>query len=263
MPRRAHLTPSLDEIEALDVAYARFNARRSLRVNDPVLTVARHGPVVALRDPSRPDDETYNRVLGVREDRLAALDAALAGYTTEPQVDVPIDACTPDLLRGLRARGLRPVRGVVWLAAAPDRLAPELPDGVSVRRFHPEDAGRFLDLLGAADPISNEVREKRERYYCTDTFPAFVATIADTPAGWATLWRAHERGIFGNAFTLPDHRGRGVQTALFAARAAHARSLGLSWVVTDVEPDTASYRNAVRGGFTRRTTMLWFRRDEG
>lgn len=258
MPRWADLTPSLDEIEALDVAYAQFNSVRSLRVNDPHLVVRWHGDAVWLVDTTRPDDETYNRMLGVRDDRLDALEVL------SPQIDVPVDVCTPTLLEALHERGYHAVRGVVWLSATPGQLRTELPDGVEVRRFHPEDAGRFLDLLGSGgDPISEEVREKRQRYYCTERFPAFVATVDGVPAGWATLWRAQERGIFGNAFTLPPHRGRGVQTALFAARAAHARALGLSWVVTDVEAGTSSYRNARRAGFQRRTTVLWFRRDDG
>lgn len=255
------MLPSLAELEALDLAYARFNAVRSLRLADPELCVERVGELDLLRDPSRPDDETYNRVLGLRDGRVGALDEALARFGTEPQVDVPVDACTPALLAALSARGLAPARAVVWLAGDPAGLARELPARVGVRRLHEEDAGRFLDLLGSGgEPIGDDVRAKRQRYYCTERFGAFVATLDGAPAGWATLFVDDDRGVLGNAFTLPAHRRRGVQRALFAARAAHAAELGLRWVATDIEPDGPSHRNAVRAGLSRRTTMLWFRR---
>jgi GNAT superfamily N-acetyltransferase len=54
--------------------------------------------------------------------------------------------------------------------------------------------------------------------------------------------------------TLPEHRRHGVQNALFAARIARARELGLTTLVTSTAERLAgrtnfSYRNIERAGF--------------
>lgn len=250
----------MDDLEALDLAYARFNSLRSLRVADPELTVESVGGLTVLRDPSRADEDTYNRVLGLGAATLADLGRALARFETPPQVDLPIDRGTEEVLAALRSAGLAPTRSIVWLHAAPTEMRRSFPPRVDVRRFLPEDAGRLLDLIGSGgDPIEDEVRDRRQRYYCTDRFPGFVATVDGVPAGWATLFIDGPRGVLGNAFTLPEHRRRGVQRALFAARAEHAAREGLRWVVTDVAPETSSYRNALRAGLARLTVTVCFR----
>jgi GNAT superfamily N-acetyltransferase len=61
-------------------------------------------------------------------------------------------------------------------------------------------------------------------------------------------------GWLGAAGTLPEHRGKGAQSALLAARIALARELGLDTVTTETGerlPDrpAGSYRNILRAGF--------------
>jgi GNAT superfamily N-acetyltransferase len=56
-------------------------------------------------------------------------------------------------------------------------------------------------------------------------------------------------GAFWGAATLPEFRGRGVQSALLAARLAMARDAGCDLAVTFTLPGTTSSRNAERAGF--------------
>ncbi len=257
----APLPPSLDAIEALDVAYARFNAQRSLRARDPELTVRDVGGLTVLRDPSRPKDETWNRVVGLTKDRLGALDDALACFgDVAPQLDVAVDRMDPILCGALTERGLAPAQTLAWLWAPPGRLASGDVEGVTVERLR-GDPERLLDLIGstAPEPFSALVREKRARHYCTDGFRAYLATVDGEDAGWATLWCHEGRGIFGNAYVPTRWRRRGVHRALHAARARDAAALGLEWVVVDVLPETASHRNALRAGMTPRTSYVWWR----
>jgi len=255
------LGPSLADIEALDLAYARFNAARSLRPNDPELTVTPIGALRVIHDPSRPDDETYNRVLGLDAGEVDRLDEALALFgETPPQVDVPVDRLDPALCAALLERGLSPVRALVWMWARPDAMRRDPIDGVTTERIDGQ-AELLLDLIGRlGKPVSPEVRGKRARYFCTDTFRAHVARIDGEIAGWATLWVDGERAILGNADTFEAYRRRGVQSALLRARALDAASLGLSWVVADTLPETSSHRNALRAGMRRRTSVVWWRR---
>jgi GNAT superfamily N-acetyltransferase len=55
----------------------------------------------------------------------------------------------------------------------------------------------------------------------------------------------------GGMSTLPDHRRRGVQTALVHHRLRFARASGATWAVSTTEPGSASERNLVRLGFLR------------
>ena len=62
-------------------------------------------------------------------------------------------------------------------------------------------------------------------------------------------------GYLGFAATLAEHRGKGAQNALLAARIDHARELGCDVVVTETgerrdDLPSNSYRNILRAGFT-------------
>lgn len=91
----------------------------------------------------------------------------------------------------------------------------------------------------------------RESWHC------FVALDGETPAGAGALFTAGEVGWLGIAGTLPEHRGKGAQSALLAARIEAAAAAGCKVVTTetgaprDGQPG-ASYRNIVRAGFEPR-----------
>lgn len=65
----------------------------------------------------------------------------------------------------------------------------------------------------------------------------------------AILGIGAERALIGNAFTVPDCRGRGLQGRSVALRAAIARELGFSGVAAETHPtNLASQRGLLRGG---------------
>jgi GNAT superfamily N-acetyltransferase len=82
----------------------------------------------------------------------------------------------------------------------------------------------------------------------------FVAWAGDEPAGTGLLYVDAREAWLGVAFTRPEFRGRGAQTALLAARIDGARVAGATTLTTetgertDGRPDQ-SYRNIVRSGF--------------
>jgi GNAT superfamily N-acetyltransferase len=83
-------------------------------------------------------------------------------------------------------------------------------------------------------------------------FPAarcFLALVDGSVAGGgAVSTRDGVCGLFG-ASTLPEFRGRGVQTALVQARIAWASAQGCDIAVSITQPGSASHRNMERQGF--------------
>lgn len=62
--------------------------------------------------------------------------------------------------------------------------------------------------------------------------------------------------ILGSAFTVPDWRGQGCELQLLHAR----RRLTPGTLFVDVAPDSTSYRNCVRAGFSDlQTRLVWTR----
>lgn len=257
------IAPSRDDIIAIETAYSRFNSARSLRLADGAHRIIDLGRARLLLDPARPADSDYNRVIGLPPDGVEPISRAvieLDAIGAAGRFELDPEAVSPANSDALIAAGFRPTASIVWLAAdvaAPPALEP----GVAVRRWGPERADDFLDLLEReSSPISPEVRARRRAYYCTDTFRCFVAFAGEAVAGLATSWVHGDAALFGNAQTFSGYRRRGVQTALFRARMADAAELGLSWVTTDTAPATSSQRNAQRAGFAIHTVRtVWSR----
>lgn len=67
--------------------------------------------------------------------------------------------------------------------------------------------------------------------------------------GCASVQLRGDIATFGGMSTLPQHRRRGVQTALVHQRMRFVRSAGARWVVSTTAPDSASERNLLRLGF--------------
>ncbi len=68
------------------------------------------------------------------------------------------------------------------------------------------------------------------------------------------LYSADGVGYLGFAGTLPEHRGRGAQSALLAERIRRAGELGCDVLVTETgerrdDRPSNSYRNILRAGF--------------
>lgn len=245
----------------LDVDYARFNAHRTVSDFRPSeFRVERFGDLTATVDPARADQPYYNRVVGIRPDAVAQLTDALDMYNDigiEPRVDL-VSNSAPDAVEYLRDIEFHPIARLTYLVADPtaalitaksasDSTPMPLP---SPTRWTETAADRFLDLLQLqGGPIDAEMRDLRRPHFCTDTFRAYVVELDSEPVSWATMFVDGSTGFLGNAFTIPDARGRGCQTALLLTRLQDAADLGLEWVLCDGVPGGTSHRNCQRLGF--------------
>lgn len=249
-------------IDELMTAFAAFNAIRT--VADDIDTEFERFDIAGatvMTDAARPDNDDYNRVLGLDSGALGRLDsvfAPLLHVKAKLRVDLAERDTSPAVCDALLERGLRPRESISYLVRrpAPIKLRPR---GVSVNRLGHRGAETFFDLLESAEGyIAPAIRDKRRDHHPSDAFRIWIATVDGAPAGWATLFVHGNAGVLGNAFTFERYRRRGCQGALFAARLDDAERLGLDWVATDMRPGTTSHRNAERAGFRVASThTVW------
>jgi GNAT superfamily N-acetyltransferase len=210
---------------------------------------------LCLRLDAASEVTMFNRVLGLGLERPASegqLDAALAFLEgVHAYVAVAPDAEPPELSRWLERRAHVPDHGWTKFSrptADPPRARTEL----RVERVDEGEPFAEAAVRGFGSPVVSH--EWLAALASSDGWHCFVAFDGPEPAGAGALFVAGEIGWVGIGATVPEHRGRGAQSALLAARIAAAAEAGCSVVVTETgEPvdgrPNGSYRNILRAGF--------------
>ncbi len=140
-------------------------------------------------------------------------------------------------------------------------------DGVEVRQAGPGeiDLWTLTVAQGFAEhfPVTQELLSVMKLFAMGKNSECYLATVDGHVAGGATLTlREKVAGLFG-ASTLPDFRGRGVQTALLQARLRRAAEAGCEKAVSLAQPGSVSQRNIMRQGFRVLYTRVKFEREMG
>ena len=189
----------------------------------------------------------------VTEDDLARIEAfyadkgAPARITTTPFSD-------PSLFAALGKRGWAITQWDSVLARPLDDL-PSASTDVAIERIDRSRAIEWAQLIErglgrpAIDPSSDRMRAIAEVLLGTDTAFAYIATRDGEPAGGAGLVTRDGIATLYATSTIAEHRRRGVQGSLIAARLAHARSLGCDLAIALTFPGSDSQRNLERSGF--------------
>lgn len=235
-----------------------LDAFRSLYAAAPPTVGARVADVdgaLCLRLDDAAEVTMFNRVLGLGLNRRASeeqLDAALAFLDgVHAYVAVAPDAEPPDLPRWLEERRHVPDYGWTKFSrstADPPRAQTEL----RVERVEDGDPFAEAAVRGFGSPVVSH--EWLAALASTQGWQCFVAFDGTEPAGAGALFVDGEVGWVGIGATAPEHRGKGAQSALLAARIAAASEAGCRVVVTETgEPaggrPNGSYRNILRAGF--------------
>lgn len=257
-------------IEAAEAHHLRLQVQawRALGANDAhVLDIA--GGVAAFTEPLF--GRKLNHVTGlgmngpVGPEALEALESAYAARG----LGVEIDLCphvAPGVLPLLARRGyavnafsntyartlddVPQRRGEIEVLQGTE--ADELFVDASIAGFSLQAEKRPRDLLSALARIA------RSR----DDTSLFVARLGGQVAGSAGLSLAETPlGLVGELYiasTLPEFRGRGVQTALLRARLVAAKAAGCALAVVMARPANTSARNTERAGFHLAFTKATF-----
>jgi hypothetical protein len=226
------------------------------------------GAVTAL-----PGARTFNRVAGlgvesVVEDRhldaIAAFYASLRlGYVVSLAPVEHADA----LDRRLTARGYVP--DYAWVKfARPVSPVPETETRLRVEAVGADRAHDFGTVVAAGFGLPPAVGAWCAALAGRQGWTCFVAYEGDEPAGAGAVFMDGGAGWLGLGATMPEHRRKGAQGAILAARIAAAADAGCDVVVTEtgaVEEGrpSNSYRNIERSGFVATYTRPNLRNPEG
>ncbi|MCC5823932.1 MAG: GNAT family N-acetyltransferase [Phycisphaerales bacterium] len=182
-------------------------------------------------------------------------------------------------IAALAARGFTLVEFETVMARplnALDPTAPAVPAGVTIRRIDPHDPAESAEwirvsnagFLEPGDPKELVFTESSRRVITHPRSAAFVAEQDGRVIGAGAMEIADPFGdepiacLFAAA-VLPEHRRRGVQQTLIAARTEHARRAGATHAFIHAKPGIPTERNARRLGFETVYTnaVLVMRRD--
>ena len=215
--------------------------------------------VVCLRAPLAPDSPMLNRVVGLGVDgplEEETLDRALETMGDATCYVAVAPSADPRLDPLLEARGLE--RGWGWMlferGPEPPRAAET---SLTVTEVDERSAAEWARIVTTAYGLPDAVRRMIGAVPALPGWTAFLALDGDSPAAAAAVWIGDGAAYLGFAATLPEHRGKGGQGALFAARIERAVAAGCRTHVTetgelrDDRPST-SYRNILRQGFQER-----------
>jgi GNAT superfamily N-acetyltransferase len=131
--------------------------------------------------------------------------------------------------------------------------------GVEIERVTKDTARAWREVLaeGFGMPASASL-EVFDGFAVVPDALAFAARIEGKVVGGGAgrvIAPARIAALFGAA-TLPDYRGRGVQTALIARRLHEAAKAGCEYAVVSTQPGSGSQRNMERRGFRVAYTKL-------
>jgi GNAT superfamily N-acetyltransferase len=222
------------------------------------------GGVATYAGPGSP----LNKVAGLgfggplEERELDAVENAYAERASPVQVEL---SCLADPSIG----GLLTRRGYALLGfenvlgrGLPLESAATPADGILVSPSPPEELTAWIDLVmtGFASPDLQGVPSHEQ--YPRDTAEAVIGDMAavpglvrylarrnGAPAGGASLRLFEGVAQLCGAATLPEHRRRGVQNALLAARLEVAGRERCDVAVVTTQPGSKSQENAQRHGF--------------
>ena len=198
---------------------------------------------------------------------LEAAERAFAAQGTPLQAEVS-SLADPEVLLTLSRRGYELIgfENVLGLPLGPEFADTADDPTVAILPAAPEDAAATTGWMDAVvtgflhpdtfdGPPSHEAfdRDAMERIlgdvFAAASFERYVARRGDAIAGGATL-RLHDRvAQLAGAATLPEHRRKGVQTALLRYRLREAARRGCDIAVVTTQPGSKSTENVQRFGF--------------
>ena len=256
----ADLARWLERAEAL--AFARLSAAAERTPGNPAgASRLEIGGGVAVSSKVGDDIILFDRALGFGFDEPLAEDVveAVAGFFRDrarPRSSIQLapSVATPEAVGWLRDRGYLPGRR--WVKLWHDvRTLPLMRSSLRVERIDATRADDFVkigiqvfELASTLDPFVRAVIGR-------PGWSHYLAFDADRPVATAAMYVTDDVAWLGFGATLEDARGRGGQSALFAARLRDAADLGCRWAVVETGEETAefpvnhSYRNMVRAGF--------------
>jgi GNAT superfamily N-acetyltransferase len=204
------------------------------------------------------DSILFNRLLGygLSGPRAAELDAAVAELRGSGVrnwcVQVPPTAARLAAMAAARGLVPHPRAWVKFVHGAEPAPAPRT--AMAVREASVAEAASFGAVACAGFGLPPALAPWLAALVGRPGWRVFIAWDGPEPVGTGALWIGDRLGWLGFATTRADHRGRGVQGALIAARIEAGRQAGLAGFTTETGvplpgEGAPSFRNIERSGF--------------
>jgi len=202
----------------------------------------------------------FNRVAGLGLEKpvsQAQLDGIVARYKAAgaARFFIPFSpAAEPETAREwLLARGLTRYNRWAKLERGVDSI-PDVRTDARIEEIGPEHRDAFGRVLREGFGLDPGIQPWLGAVIGRKDWRNYLAFDGTTPVGTASLYVKGEWAALGFAATLPQARGRGIQSALIVRRIADARSMGcrcLSVETAEDKPDkpASSLHNVTRLGF--------------
>ena len=231
-----------------------FEALRRYGPDDPIASITVAGGIAFCGGPGYP----VNQIVGM----------GLYGEVTPQHLDqveeffrsrgvpstVVLSPLADESLRGLlgeRGYGIAEFNSVLIRRIGRDEPLLDQP-GMSVEPVNPETIGEWMRVI--AKGFEQDIVVAESVFGGFAALPgalSFLARIEDKVVGGCggrVIPEARIAALFGTA-TLPEYRGRGVQSALIARRVHEAARAGSEYAVVSTHPGSGSQRNMERRGF--------------
>jgi GNAT superfamily N-acetyltransferase len=244
-----------------DYLSVRVGALSGLPGNPDVAELRQFGRAYAFLVASVPNP-VFNHVAGLTAEGVGALPELARwywGHGLPLRVDVTPEQADPVLFDALAGQGLRQTGFYAGLYAQPAAAMTGPVAGVRVEAAEPAEfaqvyAAGFEFPLQRRAVMARSVEVLAGQPGC-HFFRARTGTATD---GVGLLFVANGTGYLATAATLPDRRGKGVQTALVCHRIAVAAEAGSNLVAGHAAVGSASQRTMERCGLRLAyTKAIW------
>jgi len=189
------------------------------------------------------------------------------------QAPSQVDACPlhePAVFVMFKERGyaIAELNNVLYRRLDPTEKLPPEPRGCEIRRGLPEEAeaaGAIVEQAFFPDGAPEPFRGLLAPLYQMEGGITFVASIGGKMVACGAGLVIPEHRVFGlfGAGTLPEFRGRGLQTALLHVRMAAAAAAGCEYAVVVTQGGSTSQRNCERLGFRLAYSKVTVIKDVG
>ena len=208
---------------------------------------------------SLPGARTFNRVAGlgvgaaVGDGQLDAIPVFYESLRLDYVISLAPDPASDGLEARLRARGYEP--DYPWVKFAREVTAlPEARTALRVETAGPDQAVDFGRVVAGGFGLPPAMAAWCAALVGRPGWTCLVAYDGTEAAGAGALFVDGATGWLGLGATQPEHRRKGAQGAILAARVAAAAAAGCDVVVTETgaaldERPSNSYRNILRSGF--------------
>jgi len=256
----------LHRLTQVGIAYtvARMRVIES-RSGEPI-GVRRYGEAVALLCRQVPSPH-FNAVVGLRggqERLIAEIDDWYREHKIRPRFVAAPGDLTAEVGRALAQRGFAATdTETVLYGEAPTPVVPASGHDI-VEVDSPALMEEFLDALLTGWSIAPEHHEPSKTnmrgWLGVPGWRLYLARIDGKPAAAAKLFVKDGVGLFPDAATRPEFRGRGLQTALLRHRAAVAAGSGAELIYSQARFGSISQHNMERIGMRVLCSRIIFTR---